>query len=179
VPDGLAIDQQLRWQILCRLSALGAADRPEIDAEHANDRTAEGEEWSHQCRAALLDPAAKAASWEALINDDSLSNRQLSALATGFWQPGAAQAAITEPYVARYFAEIPEMAKRRTQSMAWQTAFLAFPAFAVSPATLDLAETMLARDDLKPSVRRVVVDFASVTRRLIAARALDAAALPA
>jgi aminopeptidase N len=178
-PAGLSIDQQLRWLILYRLAAIGAADRDEIDAEHANDRTAEGDEWSTRCRAALPDAAGKAATWDAVMNDDSLSNRQLEALSAGFWQPGATQATLTEPYIRRFFEEAPGMAQRRTPSIVSFVGSASFPSYVYSPQVINLAEEMLAKPGLSPVLHRVVVDAAAVTRRVIAARALDAAALPA
>ncbi|HEY0700166.1 MAG TPA: M1 family aminopeptidase, partial [Micromonospora sp.] len=53
VPDGLAVDTELRWALLRRLAVLGAVGEPEIAAELAADRSATGEERAAYCRAAL------------------------------------------------------------------------------------------------------------------------------
>ena len=73
----------LRWRIVHRLAVLGAVDADRIAAELAADRSASGGEWAAQARAARPDPAAKAVAWEAVINDDVLSNRLLEANGRG------------------------------------------------------------------------------------------------
>lgn len=131
VPDGLAIDTDLRWALVGRLVVLGVAGEAEIAAELAADRSAAGEERAARCRAALPDPAAKERAWQIIVSDTSLSNRLVEANAGGFWQPE--QEALTESYVERYFAEMPAAARRRTAWTADQVAKLAFPEYAVQP----------------------------------------------
>ena len=53
---------------------------------------------------------------------------------------------------------------------------LAFPQYAVSPRTLELAADLLARHDITPGLRRAVTDAEDDVRRALAARA---AAVPA
>ena len=69
VPGGPALDPELRWQILGRLAVLGAAGPADIDAELARDSSATGQEGAARCRAALPDPDAKRAAWDALFGD--------------------------------------------------------------------------------------------------------------
>ncbi|MEO3780151.1 aminopeptidase N [Micromonospora sp. B11E3] len=168
VPDRLAVDAELRWSLLGRLVVLGAAGPDEIVAEAAADPTATGAERAARCRAALPDPAAKAAAWEIVVGSTELSNRLVEAAALGFWQPE--QAELTERYVARYFAEMPAAARLRTPWMADQIARDAFPRYAVAQRTRDLAAALLARDDLTPGLRRVVVDSDDDLRRALVAR---------
>ncbi|MDP9791527.1 aminopeptidase N [Catenuloplanes nepalensis] len=168
VPDGLAVDADLRWRLLASLVVLGAAGPAEIEAESARDRSAAGELWAGTCRAALPDPAAKERAWRRLYTDESLSNRSLVAYAQGFWQPE--QSELTAPFVARYFAEIPEAARARSGWSAERLAALTFPVFAVSPETRAAAAGLLARDDLHPAVRRAVTDADDDMRRALRAR---------
>ncbi|MFK3984021.1 aminopeptidase N [Micromonospora sp. NPDC050397] len=168
VPDGLAVDTDLRWALVGRLVVLGAAGEPEIAAELASDPSATGAERAARCRAALPDPAAKERAWQIVINDTSLSNRLVEANAAGFWQPE--QAELTAPYVERYFDEMPAAARRRTAWTADQVAKLAFPQYAVEQRTRDLAGALLARDDLTPGLRRVVTDADDDLRRARVAR---------
>jgi len=169
VPEGLVIDEDLRWRVVYRLAVLGAIDADRIAAELAADRSAAGEEWAARARAARPDPAAKAAAWEALINDDTLSNRLVEGCARGMFQPE--QLALTAPYVERYFAEMPDAARRRTPYAAEQIASLAFPRYAVSSRTREMAAAMLARDDISPGLRRAVIDNDDDLRLALAARA--------
>src|SRR6266542_4217406 len=168
LPDGLAMDADLRWTVLHRLVVLGAAGADDIGAEAERDRSAQGAEQAARCRAALPDPAAKAAAWQAVTRDARLSNRLVVAAADGFWQPE--QTELTRSYVERYFAEMPEVAARRTPQVFWQLATAAYPQYAVEPDTLALARRLLERDGPHPALRRVVVDRTDDLRRALAAR---------
>ncbi|MEV0392599.1 aminopeptidase N [Polymorphospora rubra] len=168
VPVGIEVDDDLRWMLLYRLAVLGAVDQAAIDAEAARDRSAAGAEWAARCTAARPDPAGKERAWRAVIGDLELSNRLIEARAAGFWQPE--QVELTEPYVERYFAEMPAMARVRTPWVADEIAQLAFPAYAVAPRTRELAAAMLARDDIEPGLRRMVTDADDDLRRALAAR---------
>ncbi|MGC9670515.1 aminopeptidase N [Planosporangium sp. 12N6] len=169
VPDGLAVDAELRWALLRRLVVLGAADVSEIDAEAESDRSAHGVQHAACCRAALPDAEAKARAWDAIVADDALSNRLRLAYAEGFWQPE--QESLTGPYVARYFADMPALAARRDAQMVNQVAGAAYPRYAVAPATVEAAQRLLDRADLPAVLRRVLLDRTDDLRRAIAARA--------
>ncbi|GAB3986201.1 hypothetical protein GCM10027615_77890 [Plantactinospora veratri] len=168
VPDGLAVDAELRWAVLRRLAVLGAVGEPEIGAEQAEDPSASGAERAAQCRAALPDPAAKEHAWRLLVGETSLSNRLLEATAHGFWQPE--QAELTDSYVERYFAEMPGAARRRTPWVADRIAAVAYPCYAVAARTRELAAALLNREDLPSGLRRVVIDEDDDLRRALAAR---------
>ena len=170
VPDGLAVDADLRWLVLRRLVVLGAAGTADIEAEAARDRSARGAEQAAGCRAALPDAVGKAEAWQAIVDGESLSNRLLLATAGGFWQ--AEQATLTQSYVDRYFVEMPSAADRRTPQVFNKLAALAYPRFAVAAGTAAAAERMLRRDDLAPGLRRAVLDQTDDLRRALAARAL-------
>ena len=168
-PPGLPIDAELRWLVLRRLVVLGAAGSADIDAERRRDRSASGEEHAATCRGAVPRAGAKAAAWRSMMSDPSLSNRQVIALARGFWQPE--QDALTDGYVARYFAELPAAAADRTPEVVRQLAAAAYPRYAISASTVAAADRLLARDDLPDAVRRVVVDQTDDVRRALAVRA--------
>ncbi|MFU8851869.1 aminopeptidase N [Micromonospora sp. SL1-18] len=174
VPAGLAVDAELRWALLHRLVVLGAAGEPEIAAEAAADRSATGAERAARCRAALPDADAKRAAWEIVIHNTALSNRLVEATAEGFWQPE--QAELTAGYVERYFADMPAAARLRTPWTANRVAWLAFPRYAVTQRTRELAAALLARDDLAPGLRREVTDRDDDLRRALVGRAAVAVA---
>ncbi|GAA4713843.1 aminopeptidase N [Phytohabitans rumicis] len=168
VPDGLKVDADLRWELYHRLAVLGAAGADEIEAELAADRSATGEQWAARCRAARPDPVAKERAWRVLTADTTLAGRLVEACAEGFWQPD--QAVLTESYVERYFAEMPAAARLRTPWVADRIAAVAYPRYAVAASTREMAAALLARDDLGPGLRRVVVDSDDDLRRALAAR---------
>jgi aminopeptidase N len=167
-PEGLRIDTDLRWELCYRLVVLGAAGPDRIEAQLAADRSATGEQWAARCGAALPDSAAKARAWRLVAEDTTLSNRLVEAYAEGFWQPE--QADLTRSYVERYFAEMPAAARLRTPWVADRVAKSAYPRYAVAASTRKAAAALLARDDLEPGLRRVVVDADDDMRRALAAR---------
>ncbi|MFC0532643.1 aminopeptidase N [Phytohabitans kaempferiae] len=167
-PDGLRIDTDLRWALWYRLVVLGAAGPKQIDAQLDADRSATGQQWAARCRAALPDAAAKERAWRIIAEDTELSNRLVEAHAEGFWQPE--QAELTKSYVERYFAEMPAAARLRTPWSADRVAKRAFPRFAVAKSTRKAAAALLARDDIAPSLRRIVIDADDDLRRALAAR---------
>ncbi len=171
---GLPVDDDLRWRVLYRLAALGAAGEAEIDAEYARDRSAAGAEHAARCRAARPDPAGKERAWRIVVADDAVSQRQLFATAEGFWQPG--QHAVLEPYVARFVADVPGMATRRTDQVVARLAGLAYPQVLVTPVTLEAMRGLLDRDDLTAALRRQVVDGTDELARSLAIRQLVARA---
>ncbi|RZU52578.1 aminopeptidase N [Krasilnikovia cinnamomea] len=168
VPAGLAVDADLRWLIRYRQAVLGDAGPDDIEAELAGDRSATGEQWAARCHAARPDPAAKARAWATLIGDTSVSNRLLESAAAGFWQPE--QLELTDGYVERYFAEMPEMARVRPNQVAERVAIAAYPTVVVEPRTRELAARLLAAADLPALLRRAVVDCDDDVRRALAAR---------
>src|SRR5438034_11031230 len=68
VPGGPDLDARLRWQILLRLTVLGAASRAEIEHDADQDTTAAGRLSAARCRAALPDSDAKQAAWDAMLS---------------------------------------------------------------------------------------------------------------
>jgi aminopeptidase N len=168
VPEGLTVDADMRWLILYRLSVLGTAGEAEIDAEYDRDRSSTGEQWAARCRAARPDAGAKEAAWTAVVGDRSLSNRLAELTASAFWQPE--QTELLTPYVERYFADMPEMMRVRSGMSAEKTALAAYPSVMVAPETRRRAAELLAREDLDPILRRVVIDADDDLRRALAVR---------
>ncbi|MFF4321909.1 aminopeptidase N [Streptomyces sp. NPDC001568] len=156
VPGGPELDPELRWRILARLSVLGAADEDTIDAALAADPSATGREGAARCRAALPTPEAKAAAWQRLFHDDTLSNYLFTATAQGFWQPE--QADLVREYVPRYYPEAVALGARRGPAIAEAAGRWAFPAYAIDEANLRAGHTCLEDPDLIPLLRRKLVD---------------------
>ncbi|MFF8998485.1 aminopeptidase N [Streptomyces achromogenes] len=156
VPGGPELDPELRWRILARLAVLGATDEAAIAAELASDPSAAGQEGAARCRAALPDPEAKRAAWEAMFAGDDLSNYLFTATAQGFWQPE--QAELVRPYVPRFYADVAAVAARRGPAIATAAGRWCFPAHAVDTDNLRLGEECLRADDLTPALRRALAD---------------------
>ncbi|MFE7617640.1 aminopeptidase N [Streptomyces sp. NPDC057496] len=168
VPGGPELDPELRWRILNRLSVLGAADEATIAAELEQDPSATGREGAARCRAAFPTPEAKAAAWQAMFHDDSLSNYLFTAVAQGFWQPE--QDDLVRDYVPRFYPEATALAARRGPAIAEAAGRHAFPAHAIGPENLRLGEQALDDEALTPALRRKLVDQIDDLRRALTVR---------
>ncbi len=135
---------------------LGATDEDAIAAELARDPSATGQEGAARCRAALPDPAAKRAAWEAMFAGDELSNYLFTATAQGFWQPE--QADLVREYVPRFYPDAVAVAARRGPAIAVAAGRWCFPAHAVDAENLALGEACLRDADLTPALRRTLAD---------------------
>jgi aminopeptidase N len=169
VPGGLEVDPELRWALLYRLVVLGDADTDQVRDELARDASALGAQHGARCLAAVGDARSKQRAWQLIAGGDAYSARLVAATAEGFFQPE--QAGLTEPYVARYFAEMPAAAARRTPYAVQLVARAGYPRFAVAESTNAAATAMLAREDLDPTLRRAVVDATDDLVRALAVRA--------
>ncbi|WP_367135968.1 MULTISPECIES: aminopeptidase N [Streptomyces] len=171
VPGGPALDPALRWRALARLAALGATTAEDIDAELARDPSATGREGAARCRAALPDPAAKEAAWQAMYDPGhrpELSNYLFTATAQGFWQPE--QHALVRPYLDRYYPAALALAARRGPALATAAGAAGFPRTLVEQRTLDLGEECLAAADPIPALRRRLTDELDDLRRALRIR---------
>ncbi|MGW4565630.1 ERAP1-like C-terminal domain-containing protein, partial [Streptomyces sp. NPDC004561] len=138
------------------LAVLGATDEAAIAAELERDPSATCQEGAARCRAALPDPEAKRAAWEAMFAGDDLSNYLFTATAQGFWQPE--QAELVREYVPRFYADAVAVATRRGPAMAVAAGRWCFPAHAVDAENLRLGEACLEDADLTPALRRTLAD---------------------
>lgn len=173
VPGGPELDPELRWRILGRLAVLGAADEAAIAAELERDPSATGQEGAARCRAALPDPEAKRAAWEAMFAGDDLSNYLFTATAQGFWQPE--QADLVREYVPRFYADAVAVGARRGPAIAVAAGRWAFPAHAVDTGNLRLGEACLREADPTPALRRTLADRLDDLARALRVRAAESA----
>ncbi|GAB2643711.1 aminopeptidase N [Kribbella swartbergensis] len=168
VPQGLAMDADLRWTVLLQLARLGAVGDPEIDAELERDTSSEGVVHATRCRAALPTPQAKERAWTLIMTDADVANYELYAACEGFWHPG--QLELTAPYVDRYFAEIAGTEKLRSGWVVAQSTKLAFPRYAVEQAIVSRASDLVADESIAAGIRRSVGDSVDDLKRALAVR---------
>lgn len=82
--EGVTIDTDLRWMLVVALAAADRLDTAEIDREQAADNTAMGRNKACTARAAMPTAAAKSQAFRALVDDRSLPNAVVAAMALGF-----------------------------------------------------------------------------------------------
>ncbi|WP_431973634.1 aminopeptidase N [Micromonospora haikouensis] len=172
-PPGVSVDQELRWLILQALVAAGATDTAPVEREFRADTSVGGRYAVATTRAMVATPESKEQAWQtALAPGTPVTLRR--AILTGFTHP--AHAALTEPYVPRYFAALDRIWHEQGGEAARYVAEYGFPAAQVSSATLAAAESWLSGDARPASLVKVVATAADGMRRALAARALDRSA---
>ena len=171
VPEGLAVDTDLRWRLLQALAAHGVMGEDEIAAEQDRDATATGRRQAERARALLPTPASKERAWQRAMYDDELPNAISEAIIGGFNHP--AQKQLLAPYMDRYFAEIADVWDRRTSERAQSCVVGLFPSWAVEQRCVDAASRWLQTGEHPPALRRLVSEGRAGVVRALAARAFD------
>lgn len=171
--DGLTVDTDLRWTLLRRLVAAGAAGEAEIAAELEADPTAAGQRHAAGARAAVPTAAAKAAAWERIVGEE-LANAEFRAVLLGFVEPG--QAELYRPYMEKYFAQLAPAWDKWTGEFAQTFAEVVYPGGLVEEATLARTDAYIAEADPAPALRRLLIEGRAGVERALRARSVDIAA---
>jgi aminopeptidase N len=172
VIEGLAVDTELRWQLLQRLAATGRAGDAQIDAELARDHTNAGQRYAAACRASVPDAEHKAAAWQALTESAGLGIEETVAVGFAFNQ--VEHADLLAGFAERYFAELPEVWTRHDGLLRFFLAKLVFPYAAASPELLERVDEFLATPDLDPAMARAVIEGRDTVEKALRARTLPA-----
>jgi aminopeptidase N len=167
-PAGIEVDRGQRWRVLVRLAALGAVDRPELQRAFDADPAAEARVELTRALCSLPDPEAKEYAWSVFTGVTDLPNYEVAAAGDGMWRGG--QDELTEPYVDRYFTDLPGTARVRSGWVLAEAAEAFFPRTSVDPATLDKALALAADTDLDGPLRRRLTDAADLLRRQLAVK---------
>ena len=170
VPDGLAVDADLRWGLIQALVANGVLGAAEIDAELAADSTASGQREASLARALLPDPDSKAAVWQQVVNDTNLPNWLQKAKLLGFWH--SSQLQLLTPYRDRFFADVADVWQRFDTEVAQVFVVLGYPTQLVNETTVAATDAWLAGDHPAP-LRRLVSEGKDNVQRALRAREAD------
>jgi aminopeptidase N len=171
--DGLAVDTDLRWQLLHRLVSRGARGPADIDAELARDATDAGARHAAACRASIPEPAAKETAWSQIIGGE-LTNAEFRATLSGFVD--ADQDELLAPYTQRYYDVLADIWQNWTSDMAQHFAENAYPAWEVTPQAIAATEEYIERTDPPPPLRRLLVERRDDVARALRCRQRDAEA---
>jgi aminopeptidase N len=172
--EGLAVDAELRWDIVTALAAAGVDDAAAlIDAELERDPTDKGERYAAGARAARPDPEAKAEAWRSLLEDRSLSLAMHDETMRGFQQPG--QEPLLEPYAGRYFDVLPEVWEDRDLEFTLHFGEVMYPRWIVDRRTVEMTEAYLGGEDVPGPIRRLLLEGKDRILRALRARATDRA----
>jgi aminopeptidase N len=173
-PDGLAIDQNMRWSVAVRWIALGVDGAEErLAAERERDASDRGDRAMAQAEAATPIAATKEEVWDRLHHSGYPSLHLALAAAGGFWL--RTQREIVEPFVARFFDGVAGLFDDWEQEAAKNYYVSFFPGYRVETSTLDFIEEVLGRDSIGPMLRRQLTESSDDLQRALACRALAAA----
>jgi aminopeptidase N len=171
-PEGLVVDTDLRWSLLQRLVAQGAADPAEIEAELARDDTATGRRQAATARALVPTLEAKEEAFASAVETNDLPNALLVATVAGFVHPD--QRELHRAFLDRYFAAVPHVWETRTNETAQTIVMGLYPAQIIEPGMLELTDRFLARDDIPAGARRLVREGRDGVERSLRCQARDA-----
>ena len=168
--DGLAVDQDLRWEIIDALAAGGRDDDAALaDAEAARDDTAAGRRHRAAARAARPLAAAKAEAWHAAVETPDQPNELIGKLLAAFQEPG--QEALVEPYVERYFDALAGLWAQRSIENASVIVEVGYPWVLSSEELLARTDAWLASEAAQaPALRRLVLEARDDVARVLRAR---------
>ncbi|WP_167344665.1 aminopeptidase N [Pseudarthrobacter siccitolerans] len=172
VLDGLAVDQDLRWELVTSLVAGGRLGQDGIDAELARDNTSSGQNAAAQAKAAIPTPEAKAAAWESIVVKGELSNALQGSAVTGFMR--VLDRSLLEPYAEKYFQAVPGIMETRTHALAQQIVVGLYPSLLTTQSIVDRTDGFLA--SLPPesaALRRLMLENRDGVARALRARAAD------
>jgi aminopeptidase N len=169
--DSLVVDTELRWRLLHRLCSQGAAGPAEIDAELRRDSTDAGERRAATCRAAIPEPEAKEAAWQAIISG-TLPNAAFRATLNGFNDPD--QAELLAPYATRYFDVVGGIWANWSSDMAQWFTTNAYPLSQISEHTVSLTDDYLDRTDPPAGLRRLLLENRDSIQRALRCQVRDA-----
>ncbi|WP_342371809.1 aminopeptidase N [Propioniciclava soli] len=161
VPEGLAVDTDLRWRLLTELARVGAIGEAEIAAEAQRDKTATGAEKAAGARSALADADAKAEAWAAATQRDTPNETHFQ-ICSQFWQLD--QDELLAPYAERYLDVVAAIAEqrdgwdKRSTTIRQHVLGLLFPRPLADRAFLDRLDAFLAARELPDAVRRLVLE---------------------
>ncbi|TDE97314.1 aminopeptidase N [Occultella glacieicola] len=179
--DGLAVDTDLRWNLLNGLAAGGGAGEPEIAAELDRDSTAAGQRAAAAARASIPTAQAKEAAWAAVVDGAELPNAVQAAVIQGFGR--AHDRALLAAFPDRYFDSLEKVWSERTNEIAQNIVVGLYPAQLADIDTSTGVDVLARTDEFltrlgerTPSLRRLVVESRDSVRRALAAQAVDRAA---
>ena len=169
---GLVVDFELRWSVIDTLVTIGVAGEDLIRAELERDPSDEGQKAAASARAARPHAMAKAAAWEAVVSDESLSVPMKRATAGGFHRVD--QMELLKAFVTPYFESLDAIWARYDSEAGIRIVEWMYPRAVIMPEVVDATDTALARD-LPGPVRRSLLESQDAIKRALRAQAFDSA----
>jgi aminopeptidase N len=171
--EGLVVDTDLRWHIVCALAASGEGTPELIAAELERDPTDKGARSAAWARAARPTAEAKAEAWDIVMEDRTQSLAMITSILQGFHRPE--QEHLLLPYRERYFDSLAAVWEERELPTALTIGERLYPRSLVDQDTIDMTDAYLRRDCPQP-IRRLLLEGRDGVIRALRARRADARA---
>ena len=170
---GLAIDADLRWDLIGGLAAAGAISEAEIDAALAKDNTANGQKAAAGAKAAIPNAQSKASAWQLLTKTHELSNVLVDSASLGFVRVHDAN--LLSPYVSKYFESAVQIWNDYTFKIAEYLMENLYPLPLANRALADETANWIAKQEIVaiPALRRILVENLANVERAIKAQERD------
>jgi len=170
---GLVVDADLRWHFLNSLVERGHATQEEVDAELAQDQTANGLRYAAFAGAAFPNAAAKSEAFRSALEDGLSNHIQLSKI-RGFQR--AIQRDLLKDYADKYFAVVLDVWSKENYEIASNVAMMLYPNLVISQETLSATEKWLSGvgKDAPNGLRRIMAENRDAMARALNAQAKDA-----
>jgi aminopeptidase N len=168
---GLDVDTELRWHLVGSLASMDADAESYIAAELERDPTSQGRDHAAAARASRPSAEAKAEAWASFLPAPPLPPPTLMEIIGGFQRYG--QRELLEPYVDRYFQELPDLWEQGDIQTAMTFTRDAFPRVIVAQSTLDATVRFMQSEQPTGPARRLLIEGQDRMERAIRARAAD------
>jgi aminopeptidase N len=171
--DGLAIDTDLRWELLTALSVGGKVTKDRIDVELEADNTANGQKAHAAALAGMPDLNFKQAIFDKLVNTDEMSNALVNSASLAFGR--VLDSSVLEPFVDQYFSKVLSIWENKSYHMAEYLLVNLYPLAIVNKALADQTEQFLKNPELasKPALKRIIVENLANVQRALNAQSTD------
>jgi aminopeptidase N len=171
--SSLAIDTDLRWELVTSLAVGGKISIELLDQELANDNTANGQKYHVAAVAALPDTASKQAMFTKLVATDELSNALVNSASLAFGR--VLDPKVLQPFVSQYFANVLDIWEDKTYHMAEYLLVNLYPLAIANKELVSETEAFLAKPDVqsKPALRRIIIENLANVERALGAQNRD------
>lgn len=165
LPDGIALDTDLRWRALTRLAAIGATDRTALDGALAAEPSSAATVSHAGAVASLPTTEGKDFAWARATGEVSVPNYEIDAAGRAMWRID--QRALTQPYADAFFADLDDLVAAHQGWVQGTVVTAYFPITHLDAATVEAGHAAL-RADLPGAVRRRLADAVDELERRVA-----------
>ena len=171
--EGLAVDADLKWELLIGLVIGGRLDEAAIDAELERDNTANGQKFAAAAKAVIPNPAAKQKSWDILTKTEEYSNTLVNSASMAFGRTNDLR--LLEPFVDAYLEVAPKIWETRSYHIAAYLLNNLYPIQLASEELADKTRELMNAEfaSSRPAFRRILVESLAGVERALKAQQAD------